>query len=217
MQCAYGILFPVSTLNVNYIERIIVVTTQNAWYFRNKASNLLDADMLIEALEAINKAMQMEHVDWSLYLQRAQVYMEMRNYNKALLDYTSAIQLVPDNSNLYEYRGSAFQIQGQVDKAIDDFSKAIELAKENFAPLYSFRSHLYTESGNWDMAIDDLNKAIELVSDSFVYYFSRAKLFYRIAKTEKALNDLEMAYSLTKEGSSEQEAIKLFKEKIKNS
>jgi len=50
-----------------------------------------------------------------------------KEYDKAIADYTKAIQIDPKFASAYSNRGSAYGMKGEYDKAIADFNKAMEL------------------------------------------------------------------------------------------
>ncbi|MEO7978890.1 tetratricopeptide repeat protein [Flavobacterium sp.] len=105
--------------------------------------------------------------DWdkeypTAYISRGSAYMDLKNYDKAISDYTMAIKLSPENEEPYAYRGRAYYEINKLNNSKDDFDKAIRLNK-NFRYAYSNRALLkYTKLNNKAGGCEDLKKAAEL-------------------------------------------------------
>ena len=67
-----------------------------------------------------------------VYLLSGGVHRSRREYDWAIEDYNTVIEMKPDNVEAYIYRGLAYHHKGEYDRAIGDFTKAIEL-KPNYA------------------------------------------------------------------------------------
>jgi tetratricopeptide (TPR) repeat protein len=92
----------------------------------------------IEAIDMLSKVIS-ETSDPSYPLKlRAQVYMlYVRNYDKAIEDYTAYIQMKPKEGKAYFSRGKAHRKQEQYIEAIRDFSTAINLDPNDVAAYYN--------------------------------------------------------------------------------
>ena len=62
--------------------------------------------------------------------------------DKAIEDYTKAIELNPQHANAYHNRGLAWSKKGDRDKAIEDYNKAIELNPQ-YADAYNNRGNAW--------------------------------------------------------------------------
>ena len=51
----------------------------------------------------------------------------MGQLDKAITDFSKAIELNPKDADAIYNRGNAYRIKGQFDKAISDYNKAVEL------------------------------------------------------------------------------------------
>jgi Flp pilus assembly protein TadD len=51
-------------------------------------------------------------------------------YEKAIEDFSKAIELYPHNPEFYRSRGIAYELMGLYDKAQEDFKKATELEEK---------------------------------------------------------------------------------------
>jgi tetratricopeptide (TPR) repeat protein len=83
------------------------------------------------------------------HLSLAQTYRQQNELEKAIADYSKAIELDPKNAERWNDRADAFAALAQWDKASADFSKAIELSPENMVIRYWFA---LTQVGAGDLA-----------------------------------------------------------------
>ncbi len=95
---------------------------------------------------------------------RASAYAGKGEYEKAIADYTSVIEINPFDSVAYNNRGYAYNKLSQRDEAIADSSKAIEI-NPKYAYAYSNRCWAYEKKGMIEEAIADCRKALDLKSD----------------------------------------------------
>jgi len=98
--------------------------------------------------------------DAASYYNRGFEYYKKQEYDKAIADYSQAIQLDP-NATRYANRGAAYNNKGDYDKAIADFNQAISFDSRN-ETAYSNRAFAYNGKGDYDKAIADANQAIQL-------------------------------------------------------
>jgi WD40 repeat protein len=96
-----------------------------------------------------------------LYLRRAAADKALRQWDKAVADYTKAIEQGKDRADLWSARAAAYAEQKQWDKAAADFGKVVELTP-NDADAWAKRGRAYAELGQWDKAAADFGKAIVL-------------------------------------------------------
>ena len=67
-----------------------------------------------------------------VYLLSGGAHRSRREYDWAIEDYNTVIEMKPDSVEAYIHRGLAYHHKGEYDRAIRDFTKAIEL-KPNYA------------------------------------------------------------------------------------
>jgi Flp pilus assembly protein TadD len=85
----------------------------------------------------------------------------LHQLEKALADYSKAIELDPKNPVAWSNRGITYRDLHQREKALADLNKAIELAPK-FAPAWNIRGNAYRDLHQYEKAIADYSKAIEL-------------------------------------------------------
>lgn len=60
------------------------------------------------------------------YIDRGRTYIQQDDYDRAIADFTKAIQLDPESASAYNHRGVAYASKLDFDSAIADFDKAIQ-------------------------------------------------------------------------------------------
>lgn len=95
------------------------------------------------------------------HVQQGMTYVKMKDFENAIIEYTRAIDLVPNYAVAYANRGVAYMQQQKLNKASDDLRKAVDLAPGDKAIHYNLTA-LYCLQGAKDRAFDSLDKALEL-------------------------------------------------------
>jgi len=89
-------------------------------------------------------------------------YANKDQYDKAIREYTKAIEINPKFADAYNNRGNAYGEKGQYDQAIRDYTKAIEV-NPKYAEAYDNRGFTYVVNlWNRVKGFADLKKACEL-------------------------------------------------------
>jgi tetratricopeptide (TPR) repeat protein len=95
------------------------------------------------------------------YYNRGNVWYYKGDYDKAIADYTKAIEINPQYASAYENRGLAWADKGDYDKAIADYTKAIEIDPK-YAKAYYKRGLAWEKKGDLNKAKADYDKAKEI-------------------------------------------------------
>ena len=93
-----------------------------------------------------------------VYNNRGNVFDKLGKRERAIKDYSKAIELRSDDVFPYINRGLAYFDKGEYDRAIEDYGKAIEL-KPNWARAHYNRGLAFLFVENWESAIFDLTIA----------------------------------------------------------
>lgn len=94
-------------------------------------------------------------------INRGQQYYTLRDYNRAVADFTAAIGLDPYHAIAYGNRGNVKHVLGQLDAAIADYSRAIDLDR-GYTSAYTGRGMMYERQGRIDLAIADFRMALSI-------------------------------------------------------
>ncbi len=95
------------------------------------------------------------------YLARATTYKDLENYEHALEDFSSAINLQPKNPNLLFARSKCLYDLKDFNRAISDLNKALELQPQN-GNIYKSRALCHEGLGNTEAAQKDYDMADKL-------------------------------------------------------
>ena len=126
---------------------------------------------------------------------RGTAYSKIGQWNKAIADYTRALQIDPKYQLALTDRGFAYRNLGQYDKAIADYTRAIEI-DPMYALTWSNRGYILFKRGEWQKAIDDFNKAIEINPEFVDAYSNRSAAYSSIGQYDKAIADITKAIEL---------------------
>ncbi len=111
----------------------------------------------------------------------------------AVADYSSAIELSPDDSTLYANRGISWPGDNVKDREFVDFSRAIELNPRNWTAL-SYRGVIFARRGEFANALADYTSAVQ-VYDQQEYVRRRGYLNYIVGDMEAATDDFTLLRS----------------------
>ena len=114
-----------------------------------------------EAIEAFNKAIEINPKDAVAYNNRGAAYGQMGNYKQQIEDSNKALQINPKDAVAYNNRGVAYGELGNYEQEVDDCTKAIELSPK-LAVAYYHRGLAYHKLGNRKQAIKDKSRAYAL-------------------------------------------------------
>jgi tetratricopeptide (TPR) repeat protein len=129
------------------------------------------------------------------YYNRGVEYFKIKQPDKALDDYTSAIGIYPKYQEAYYDRAVVYTTLGQWDKAIADYSMTIEI-NPAYDSAYSNRGVLYAYLGQWDNAINDCSTAIRINPNCESAYSNRGNVYGNLKQWDKAIADYTSAIDI---------------------
>ena len=146
------------------------------------------------AIVAYTKCIEASPMFLECYNNRALAYGVKKNYDAAILDYTT-ILLFKQLPKIYYLRALNYRDKNDLDLAIKDFTKAIELAPED-SSLYMERGGTYYYKKDYNAAVADLNQAIKMKPQEAKYYFIRGVVYKDSGNTASATADFKKALEL---------------------
>lgn len=174
--------------------------------FRGNALRCLER--YAEAIEAFDLGIGVEderdnadrgdEVGVFLYNQRGAAYHGLREYEKAVADYSQALEWDPEQPTVLYNRGSAYYALLQRDEALADFDRALEVDPAfTWAPfVYVMRSAIYVELGRHNEALAEADRAVEADPDLPSAYGARAIACFHLKRPEMARQAADEAIGL---------------------
>ena len=144
------------------------------------------------SIEHYTKSIELNPLVYINFVNRAEAYMQMGQYDRAISDSNGAIELNPNEPAAFYNRGCTYARQDQLDLAIADFTRTIEL---NPAHLNAFISRGTAHSALNDLprAMEDYNRAIDIDPRNATAFSNRGVAFLRSGETELAVKDFDAA------------------------
>lgn len=113
-----------------------------------------------KTLETCSKILELTPDDAMTLYNRGSIYLNKKNYNEAITDFTESLHLVSQYANTYNNRGMAYEAIGNFDKAMADYEEAIAL--EPSAITYYNMGNVFAKTNNTAKAKEYYLKAMKL-------------------------------------------------------
>jgi tetratricopeptide (TPR) repeat protein len=116
-----------------------------------------------KAIEIFNKGLEAHPLYCDFYILRGLGYLEIEDNNKAIIDFTKAIEISPKNTSRYNKR------HGNKHVSVDAGNIHAILKVEHYAYSYIYRGHVYSKIGQYDKAISDFIESIKIAPYGYAY------------------------------------------------
>ncbi|MEM9952185.1 MAG: tetratricopeptide repeat protein [Chloroflexota bacterium] len=120
---------------------------------------------------------------------RAAAYVRIGDYDNAILDYTQATSLAPDNGD-YQFGLCYTQVQvGQYQSALPACSNALQIMPNHFM---SWNNRCYIRAyhaGDYEGAVSDCSQAIQIDPNHPYPYNNRARAYLMMGSYQQAISD----------------------------
>lgn len=142
------------------------------------------------------------------YAKRAEAYMQLRQYDKAIADLDKASSISPNDADVYFQRGYILIATGKADKAIADFTKvlAIEPAHSK-ARLY--RAIIHYRNKRFQPALDDCLALLKHDPTFYDAHITASRCYMELNNKAKAIEHLETYIASAKDPEGISEARRL--------
>ena len=143
-----------------------------------------------QAIEEINKAIEMDEKDVLSFFDRIHIKEEMRDWSGVISDaehILSSDLTESQTGNAHYYIGTALYFQGKYKKALKSFTKSLKIQPNDVEVLYRM-ARAKEGLGDYESAISDYSSIIELNSTVISAYIGRGNA--KIMKIRKENNDI---------------------------
>lgn len=148
--------------------------------YLNKGIELTNQGKFDDALDELNKAIELEENDALTYFSRAIVHHNKNDIKSAHRDYSKAIDLKPDMIDAYYNRAQAILSDKDnltdeiLNNALKDFETALQY-DEKFLDAYYYKAVVLMKLKRYNDAVQALDKAIS-IDNQAVYAKALKKL-----------------------------------------
>lgn len=174
-----------------------ILQTDEAWFILGSA--YFQKNMLVEAMESYNKALELNPKYVSAYVNRGIIYYPyQRDSKSAIEDFNEALILEPENDTAILSRGNAYFGNGDFDAALEDYTLLLDYDPE-IAGVYSNIGGVHLAMGNLMEAIKNFDQAINLDPKHAYFYINRGIAYYHQNEFDKAIADFNQVLLLNPE------------------
>lgn len=147
---------------------------------------------LDEALEYLNRAIELDGTLVEAYKERARIFSELGDSVRAASDLTKGLSMDPADGELFALRGLTLMKRRLFNAAIKDFSRALENRPDDSAVLYE-RAVAYLLMDEPEPALADLNRVLEITPGAARAISLRGVAYFKLGRTAEARADLRKA------------------------
>lgn len=129
---------------------------------------------------------------FALYALRAECYMQLKRYSRALPEATEALNIDPTSTAMLNLRGKIELELGQYDQAKADFNKLLRLQPRSREALFGL-AVVAARQQNIGTATDYMDQAVNLTPNRSDVYVQRSEIKKLIGDYNGAVDDLLLA------------------------
>lgn len=156
--------------------------------YANMGRSYLDENKLTDALEALNKAIQINPRDLNALSNIAIVYRNQKKYKEALEIFKKVLEIDPKNAKTLFSIGTIHSETGQIEEAINYYKKAI-VVNPHISKIHYNIGLLYLKKNNNGLAVKSFQQAATLDPDNADAHYNLAILYAQSGESEKALKE----------------------------
>jgi tetratricopeptide (TPR) repeat protein len=140
-----------------------------------------------ESIRSYNEMQDLGYRGYELNFGLAESQQKLKDYDKAIFNYTEAIKQSPQYAEAYVKRSEVRMQKGAYSAAIDDMNQGISLSPQ--AVYYKQRGLLYARFGKYTEAVKDISQAITLEPQNYAFYYERGMVQMQQKGLDEAIVD----------------------------
>lgn len=170
---------------------ILFSCQENKQAVENDVNNK-NTDPVLAELDRLNKKIQSDSLNGDFYQERADFYYENEEYNEALKDIYSSLELDSSYAGYYVTLSDIYMGMGKLKASYEALDKAIELDSENVS-AYLKMAEISIIYRDYKKAIDYIDKALKVDELAAKGYFLRGVVFLENNDTIRGIRNFQKA------------------------
>ncbi|XP_065176344.1 uncharacterized protein LOC135806120 [Sycon ciliatum] len=147
-----------------------------------------------EALSDLNNMIFHDGSSVRAYRARGDLKLKLGKLSDAVLNYTSAISLAPDDPELYFQRAQLYETTKEMGFAMADYEHVVSLQQSSTEALWRLTRYLFS-NGRYRECLDGLTLLVEQTNDKEAYLY-RGQVFVELGQPTDAVKDFSSAIAL---------------------
>lgn len=143
-------------------------------------------------LKSINQKLLHNPNDAHLYIERAKLYLQLKQLEEAINDTRRALSIDTTNADFYLTQADIFFAANETRNAKEVLEKIVKKFPENTDGLLKLAELLYFVK-QYDKAFANINKALKLDETIAKAYYLKGSMYKELGDTTKAVSSLETA------------------------
>ncbi len=177
-------------LNLNELYEDLRSNSNRVEFYKLKSASLYDFQGYHEALENINKTIELNSEIPELYAFKASILMFLKKHNNALKTIKILEEKFPQINNFYRLKSQLYEHVGDNERALSEINKSIDGGDVDEWNYYQKAKILYTME-KFNEALNNLNKAIELSPHEHVYIQDKINILESLNRVDDAIDLLK--------------------------
>ena len=203
-----GLESSLANKRIEYFSRAIQLNPNLAEAYEQRAIHYYYQRKYDKAINDYSKLIELEPLEANPYRMRGMAYLRkqkggwikaeidsLRSYvskqglsrsgellEKAIEDFSQAIELDPKLASAYSYRAETYRLMGMAKEALHDSNVAINLGGDSLsiASAHATRAKIYGQQGQRELSEAEFNRAAELNPRFYVFGFFMPRYFDNI-------------------------------------
>jgi tetratricopeptide (TPR) repeat protein len=169
----------------------------NALKWRANGATLLKQNKSDQALDAFNKAIEMDPSSAIAWRGKGIALAILLRYDEAINAYNNAIELEPNDAPTWASKGTALLMLGRLNDALESLNQSLVLDNgKNNSIAWNFKGEALLQLGNFDEAAKAYNESLELNPDDYFAWMGRNLALSSLQDSAGAMTDLNKSTRL---------------------
>ncbi|WP_065753341.1 caspase family protein [Bradyrhizobium paxllaeri] len=133
---------------------------------------------------------------------RGDSLMKKRDYDGAIVAFSAAHEIAPQNINVINARGIAYSYKGDDERALADYDLCLQL-RPTYGSAYNNRGLIFMRRGELQRALDEFNLAVKHIFNDqsrYLHHYNRGRLQGLMKQYDASLADFAEAQKVNPDG-----------------